>query len=416
MLTHGSTAMTAPTQNTWQNTLSVSPEQIVQVVPRLSPDMDGVGEYSLKLAQQLRQVHGISTTFVVVYPSGKTQPNVDGFKVCGLSDRSFDAFVAAVPAEISTVVLQYSNYPYLQGKLDVPMWIADGLKALQDRGVAVIVMFHELPTLRYGVLRFPNLIQESLSKALVQLADGAITNNEAFQQTLLKWREGDVLCQPNFATIGEPEGIVKPLSERDRTLIVFGSTDRRRVYQNSLPILKEICERLKINTLYDIGRPLEWDAASLGPAVKTVKTGILPEQDISALLSQSFAGVFDYHRFPRNLGKSSVYAAYIAHGLLPICNGRSLRPQDDILPDRHYVDTFTVHACSQHSSPDSWFQTIATNAHTLYQTRSVEHCAQQYAALIKGIISSGTPLSADSTATERLQARDALELLVNEES
>ncbi|MGD1867440.1 MAG: hypothetical protein ACFB0D_23055 [Phormidesmis sp.] len=370
--------------------MPVQPLKILQIVPRIAPDMDGVGEYAMRLSQQLKSDHHIDSEFLVVRPSDQTQPMLNGFTVHRFTQHTVRDFLTTVAADISAVVLQYSNYPYLQGKLDSPLWLGSALKALQDKGIPVLVMFHELPTLKYGVLRVRNPIQSRLSRDLAQLADGVITNNEAFQQALLGWRRGGVVCQPNFATIGEPAERVTPLNERDRTLIVFGSTDRRRVYQSNLSMLREICEQLKIHTLYDVGRPVEWEPNSLGPTVTTVKTGVLPDREVSALMSRSFAGVFDYHRFPYNLGKSSVYAAYIAHGLLPICNGRLLRPQDGIVADQHYVDTFTVHACSKDSSPDSWFQTIATNAHTLYQNRSVARCAQQYADLIGSVVQSAT--------------------------
>ena len=54
---------------------------------------------------------------------------------------------------------------------------------------------------------------------------------------------------------------------------------------------------------------------------------------------KTFIGLFDYHRFPGNLAKSTVYAAYCAHGLLPICNQHSLIPQDGIFPNQHYLDS-----------------------------------------------------------------------------
>ncbi|MEL7224798.1 MAG: hypothetical protein AAGL17_08020, partial [Cyanobacteria bacterium J06576_12] len=351
-------------------------------VPRVAPDMDGVGEYAIRLTKQLKADHQIETEFLVVRPSARTQPMLEGFVVHKFTQHTVPDFLAAVPADISTVVLQYSNYPYLQGKLDVPIWLAPALRALQKKGVAVVVMFHELPTLKYGILHVRNPIQERLSRDLARLADGVITNNQAFQKMLEGWRQQPVVCQPNFATIGELQGTALPLAERDRILVVFGTSDRNRVYKSNLSILNEICEQLNIHTLYDVGRPLDWDTAAL--SVKTVKTGVLTNEEISDLMARAFAGVFDYHRFPQNLGKSSVFAAYSAHGLMPICNGRYLRPQDGIVADQHYVDTFTLHACSKDSSPDSWFQTIATNAYQLYSTRSaVARCAEQYAAVIE---------------------------------
>ncbi len=364
-------------------------QKILQIVPRIVPDMDGVGDYTIKLAQQLRANHQIDSAFLVVRPSDKTQPVWDGFDIHSLHTHSVEAFLNAVPSDVSAVVLQYSNYPYLQGKLDAPMWLGAGMKALQEKGILTVVMFHELPTVKYGAIRFANPIQSRLSCDLAQNTDIVITNNEEFHAALSRWTPKPVRLIRNFATITEPDTVL-PLDKRDRAIIVFGSTDRRRVYQNNLPKLKDICEQLNIHTLYDVGRLLDWPTKALGPNVQVEKTDILSDEDVSALMSRCMAGIFDYHRFPRNLGKSSVYAAYCSHGLVPICNGRSLQPQDGIIANQQYVDTLTLHARSQQSSQqsdqklnDDWLQTIASNAHALYLTRSLDRCAEKYADLVR---------------------------------
>ncbi|MEL6553080.1 MAG: hypothetical protein AAFQ63_06380 [Cyanobacteria bacterium J06621_11] len=363
-------------------TAETPPTKILQIVPRVAPDMDGVGEYTLRLSKRLKANHNIESEFLVFRPSDRTPQILDGFPVHRLDDHATSHFLSKISPDISTVVLQYSNYPYLQGKLDAPMWLAPAMRALQHKGIATVVMFHELPTLKYGVIKLPNPIQGRLSRDLAKMADVVLTNNEAFQTVLSSWRSHPVYCMPNFATIGEPQTVL-PLSERDRAIVVFGSTDRRRVYQSNLRILKEICDRLSITKLYDVGRELEWDTDSLGPSVETIHTGMLSDSNVSQLMSKAFAGIFDYHRFPKNLGKSTVYAAYCAHGLLPICNGRFLRPQDGTFANQHYVDTFTLHDKAQAAKTDDWLQTIASNAHALYLTRSLDRCAETYADLVQ---------------------------------
>ena len=264
---------------------ALSASKILHIVPRIAPEMDGVGEYALRLSKQLRAHHHINTTFLVIRPGPQTQPSLEGFDVRSLHTHTVEAFLANVPADVSTVVLQYSNYPYLQGKLDVPMWLAFAMKALREKGLKTVVMFHELPTLKYGVIQLPNVVQRRLARDLARDDDVLITNNQAFQETLASWTPKPVHCFPNFATIREPDEVL-PLCDRDRALIVFGSTDRRRVFQSNLSMLKEICERLNIHTLYDVGRPLEWDTEALGGSVTIQQTGLLPDADVSALMSR----------------------------------------------------------------------------------------------------------------------------------
>ncbi|MEO0538916.1 MAG: hypothetical protein AAF215_34315 [Cyanobacteria bacterium P01_A01_bin.123] len=359
------------------------PTKILQIVPRLFPDVDGVGDYSLQLAHQLCDSHRIISDFLVFRPSRRTQPTVDRFAVHRLDRHTVEGLLETVPQDISTVVLQYSNYPYLRGKLDTPTWLIEGLNALKQRGLRIVIMFHELPTLRYRFIRCPNPVQRRVSRGLAQVADVVVTNNTAFQQTLASWAMPPVYCMPNFSTIGEPER-VKPLRDRSRSLIIFGSSDRSRVYRNNLPRLKQICQQLNIKTLYDIGRPIEWDMDRLAPEVKVIQTGFLPAGEVSELMSNALAGVFDYRRFPHNLAKSTVYAAYCAHGLLPISNQCALRSQDGIIANQHYLDTTALsRVCHQSADLLTTLQNVATSAHNQYRTRTLATFSEAFASLVQ---------------------------------
>ncbi|MEM8611202.1 MAG: hypothetical protein AAGF93_04210 [Cyanobacteria bacterium P01_H01_bin.105] len=178
---------------------------------------------------------------MVFRPNPRLQPKLDQFAVHRLNHHTAQGLVNQVTENISTIFLQYSNYPYLLGKLDTPMWLVDALKILKQRGLRIVVMFHELPTLRYKQIRCPNFVQRRVSR-------GA------------EWTESPIHCVPNFSTIGEL-GKVPPLPERQRSLIVFGSSDRTRVYRHNTQTINQVCQLLKIDTLYDIGRPKDtgWD-------------------------------------------------------------------------------------------------------------------------------------------------------------
>ncbi|MEM6254378.1 MAG: hypothetical protein AAF821_15795 [Cyanobacteria bacterium P01_D01_bin.156] len=355
--------------------MTVQSNRVLQIVPRISPDVDGVGDYSLQLAHQLYDQHQILSDFLVFRPNPKLQPQLDQFPVHDLDSHTVQGFLDKVPSNISTILLQYSNYPYLRGKLDAPMWLVNALRALKQRGVRILVMFHELPTLRYKQIRCPNFVQRRVSRGLAQVADVAITNNAAFQQTLSGWTQTPVHCIPNYSTIGELQ-TVKPLSQRKRSLIVFGSSDRTRVYRNNINTLNHICKVLNINTLYDVGRPVNWDGQGLN--VDIIKTGFLTAPEVSQLLAESLAGIFDYRRFPQNLAKSTVYAAYASHGVLPICNGNGLTTQDDIAANHHYVTTSALPIISQPTA----LQAIASNAYAHYKNRTLARSAAKFADLI----------------------------------
>ena len=359
-----------------------SPTKILQIVPRLSPDVDGVGDYALLLAHQLRDRHHILTDFLVFRPSLSQSFQIKNFSAYPLIDSTVESILAPISSEIATIVLQYSNYPYLMGKLDRPTYLVKALRELKQRQVRIIVMFHELPTLRYRGVSLPNPIQRRISQQLAQLADVVVTNNSAFQKTLSGWVNSAVYCIPNFSTIGEPTQVL-PLRERERSLMIFGNSDRGQIYK-SIPQIKQVCQQLNIQTLFDVGRPIPWDSASLETEVNIIKTGFLNPAELSQLMLKTFAGLFDYHRFPRNLAKSTIYAAYCAHGLLPICNRHPLMPQDQIFPNQHYLDMETFSLLYQ-QAPDflASLQTVADNAHTQYATHTLSHCAKIFASFLQ---------------------------------
>ena len=378
--------------------MSTPVNKILQIVPRLSPDIDGVGDYSLQLAHQLRDRYQILSDFLVVRPSPLTQPLVDGFTVHPLVTSTVTGVLANISSDVSTVVLQYSNYPYLLGKLDAPDWLVAALLQLKQRGVRIIVMFHELPTLRYYSLRLPNPIQRRVSKRLAQVADIVMTNNAAFQQILANWTRTPVHCIPNFSTIGELNQVL-PLGDRDRSLIIFGSSDRGRIYRSNLQGIRHICQQLKIHTLYDIGRPLEWDVASLESELTVVKTGFLSAIEVSKLMFTAFAGIFDYRRFPHNLAKSTVYAAYCAHGMLPICNLCPLPAQDDISANQHYLDTRALsRLLANNLDALPLLQHVADGAHAQYGTHTLTRCTQFFASLIQSAAIQPTTIAAGALA------------------
>jgi hypothetical protein len=82
-------------------------------------------------------------------------------------------------------------------------------------------------------------------------------------------------------------------------------------------------------------------------------------------LLNSIAGFFDYN--PDFLAKSGIFAAYCAHGLLPVSARCSALPVDSIEAGKHYwmPDGSTT------GLKELELQAIANNAHTWYQTHNL---------------------------------------------
>jgi hypothetical protein len=357
--------------------LRTKPIKIAQIVPRLPPYRDGVGDYAIWLAKQLLTAHNIDTQFLIFQAGPKNDANIEGFSASKLKEHTIQEFNRLISPDVDGIILHYSNYPYLRGKWDAPFWLLDALNDIKQRlAVKVIVMFHELPTLKFGRIKVLNPVQALMSRRLAQTAHTVITDSSNFKKQLGKWTKSAIPCIPDFSTIGEPDHVV-PLAERDRRLIIFGGHDRYRVYQNHLSSLLQTCNALGIQEICDIGSPLNLDAGDF-KNLRLVEMGFQPEEAIQQLMLTSFAGLIDYTRFPGDLGKSSVFAAFCAHGLLPICTVYNPSEADGIHLNRQYV------VSGNHLQ--NWslveLQAIATQAHQWYDCHSLAKNTNVFASYL----------------------------------
>jgi hypothetical protein len=118
---------------------------VISIVPRLTPAIDGVGDYALNLARQLRQDFNIQIHFVVGDTKWNGAAEIDGFPVSQVSDRSFDALLTLLSNDhSSSILLHYVGYGYAQR--GCPVWLVDGLqrwKSLFPKR-SLVTMFHEI--------------------------------------------------------------------------------------------------------------------------------------------------------------------------------------------------------------------------------------------------------------------------------
>jgi hypothetical protein len=216
-----------------------------------------------------------------------------------------------------------------------------------------------------------------LAAQLIATSDACLTSGQAFVQriqSLSKGKHLNIPTLPVFSNIGEPE-MLRPLQERQRRMVVFGgSGPRRRVYQRSLACLTKACQQLQIQEILDIGLPLDFPPEVEGCKVKTL--GILPSQEISQILSDSYAGFFDYPLFC--IEKSGIFAAYCAHQVLPV-GGNYLQPsQCGVEAGQHFWQ-----ADRPISEPvTETAQAIAEHAYAWYQGHSLAAQASLFAQVL----------------------------------
>jgi len=352
---------------------------ILQIVPRLPPYSDGVGDYAILLAKQLASNHNIQTDFVTFCPGTETPATVDGFTTHRLFEHTTQYLLSLISKDVDGVLLHYSNYPYLQGMLDAPFWLVEALQQIQQRSSCpLVVMYHELPTVKWKQLRVLNPIQSLVSKRLSKIASAVFTDSHHFKSHLEKWTNAPITCIPDFSTIGEPSpSQVKPLCDRQRRVVIFGGSDRARAYRD-IDNLLETCKALDIREICDIGTKQNLPSESFGDITFT-EMGFQSAIAVQEILLDSVAGYLDYSRFPGDLGKSSVFAAFCAHGVMPICTAYNPSEPDGVFAAQHYavagrqLSTVSAQQC----------QRIADNALAWYAQHSLGINAERFASCLQ---------------------------------
>jgi hypothetical protein len=320
----------------------MQPSIVTVIVPRLPPAIDGVGDYALTLAHQLRQDFQIETHFIVGDPSWSGDREISGFSVSQVSTRSIDALLTIFkqnPSLAQTILVNYVPHGY--AKRACPEWLVQGLKnwKQQYEQVTLITMFHEL----YVTDGVPwksdfwlSPVQKNLALRLARLSDHCLTSCPIYVEKLETFRQGlhspvTLLSIPS--NVGEPEH--RPvLQDRDRTLLIFGQTvSKKRAYQ-SADQLRLACQVLGIEEIIDIGPKTGLDVSALVGDVRIREVGEQSVAQIQALLLRSIAGFLSYP--PTHLAKSGVFAAYCSHGLLPINDQAQALSGNNLMADEHY--------------------------------------------------------------------------------
>jgi hypothetical protein len=297
--------------------------QIISIVPRLPPAIDGVGDYALNLARQLKKDFDLETHFIVGNPTRVDAKDSQEFPANQVKLYSAENLLGLLPnncQQTSTVLLHYVGYGY--AKRGCPFWLINALEKWRTANIncSLVTMFHEVyatgPIWSSSFWLSP--LQKNLAMRLSRLSDRCLTSKQGYAQMLRELSGGkqiEISALPVFSNIGEPKS-VPALIERPKRLVIFGSSsNRQRVYQRSRNALENTCQELEIEEILDVGPATGLDLSSIN-GIPVVQMGKRTAAEISAIMLNSRAGFFDYHT--EYLSKSTIFAAYCAHGLIPI--------------------------------------------------------------------------------------------------
>jgi len=347
--------------------------QLTAIVPQLPPAIDGVGDYAFRLANELQQSFNLTTQFIVGNPQWQDTGAIAPFKAQVVQTRTQSDLLTLLKQgtpQNSLVLLHYVPHGYAQKAC--PFWLVRALEQwhTQFSNAHLLTFFHELYALDWHRPWSSDFwfspVQQHLTARVAQLSDDCFTSTERYVRQIQRLSQGKqkkIPALPIFSNVGEVLTVL-PLAQRQRKLIIFGQPHSKgRIYQESSSLLRHICHTLKIEIILDIGIPTGFAPTQID-TVPIQELGKLPMAEISHILSQSLAGFSTYD--PQRLSKSGIFAAYCAHGLLPINHQGFSQPMDQLTADVHYWVPQLSQPLECHRA-----QEIATSAHAWYQAHSL---------------------------------------------
>lgn len=357
---------------------------IIQVVPKLPPSINGLGDYALNLAQQMLHDWGIDTQFIVCDPNWLGKSHVSGFAVEKLRVKSSNQISSLLSGNsVQELILHYVGYAY--NPRGNPNWLVDGIEKWRTscEHNRLVTMFHEI----YAVSNRPwtssfwlRNAQKSLASRLVNISDRCMTSRSEYADMLTlmsKKKEVEVVILPVFSNVGEPHDLL-PITERTNRLILFGNRNNKaRIYQNYQDDLLQICHRLGIDHICDLGQSTGLNLQN----IKVKEMGILPARSISTLLEDSVVALLHYPP-ASELAKSSIFAAYCAHGLATFTTTFSNLPLDGLVAGKHY---YPISARYQDITYDN-ISNIAKNGIDWYRTHDLQYQAQIYKSILQDLV------------------------------
>jgi hypothetical protein len=232
-------------------------------------------------------------------------------------------------------MLHYVGYAYNEAGL--PFYLVRGLKKYKrDVSCRVLVFFHEIYATSKSFLKLPfytSIFQKLIVYQLCRMANTVFTNCALYKEYLERINGNHKLTIiPTGIFSNVPEELFDhKIKKEDHSLVVFGThRNRKAVYDN--PKFDQLLERLKVKSLYDIGPGINHYEH---PGVKVYATGSLPHQVLAEYLNKAKFGALSYK--PHLLGKSGIFSAYGAYGIIPInVNLFPQLPCDGLVEGKNY--------------------------------------------------------------------------------
>lgn len=321
---------------------------ILHIIPQLPPAICGVGDYSFLVGAKIEQLRSdVRCGYIACGSRAAENPVISpGHRDATGSSQSAPLWravgdlideLAHGAVDRVSLLLHYSGYGF--HPLGAPAWLADALDRPPPEleSVRITTMFHELYAAGWPWQRafWTSSRQRAVAIHIARLSDALITNREQNA----RWLEevtgratGSVPSMPVPSNVGEPVE-VPPWEKRLPRAVTFGGPRLKRFALSTRSNdVAHLCEDVGITELVDIGSPIPIHRRAFqSRGIRVEQLGFCPRDEVSDLLLKSRIGFVDY---PCDfVSKSSVVAAYAAHGLAIFLNAGSRKVScDDVLP------------------------------------------------------------------------------------
>ncbi|RZL64995.1 MAG: hypothetical protein EOP81_06285 [Variovorax sp.] len=294
------------------------------------------------------------------------------------------------------VLLHMSGYGY--ARYGAPVHLLGWLRRQRPRMKRFGVFMHEAyatPTRITSSVFWVWRLQRYVASQLAKRSDFWISNTEVKFNWLMT-QAGDLphLLLPVYSNVGE--ATVLPAGKR-RMLLVFGSEPvRAATWRDAGEALFRWTAKAGIE-VHDIGSPLrDPGLLSMLQAHRVVQHGRLASEQIDALMNSASHGLLAYS--PHDVAKSGVFAAYTAHGMVPILLSPNIGRYDGLVPGTHYL-----HGIPETDPTPADAERMSRAAFDWYQGHSIAASVDAVSRLLEAPGSQGTT----STMSSRDSARPA---------
>lgn len=275
------------------------------------------------------------------------------------------------------VLLSYSGYGY--HKHGAPAWLASWAEGVTRSVRFFGTIFHELyatsPPWRRAF--WFSGAQKQVARRLARASTFVVTSRSGYW----KWLKEAAASKPHFvapvfSNVGELE---KPGLWNGSSAVVFGSAAvRTALYVKYFDEIGDWLKQEKVE-LHDIGESLRGGLCTDLRKAGVLFHGRLAAAEVSQRLRRSGWGLLAYE--PEFLAKSSIFAAYAAHGMCPVVlSGRSAT-QDGLRPGVHYLGIEHLYRRCDGTAP----QEVAQAVHDWYRPHSIAEQSRIISKMVSGM-------------------------------